>query len=61
MGPDGPLETLPRRATCSGIEWRDQTDDPVTVDAANAIRQYCGADRAGPGVKGHAGLPGEAG
>src|SRR5205085_9023387 len=28
-----------------GIEYRDQTDDQVTVDAANAIRQY------GVGVK----------
>ena len=23
-----------------GMEYRDQTDDQVTVDAANAIRQY---------------------
>jgi len=23
-----------------GVEYRDQTDDKVTVDAANAIRQY---------------------
>jgi isocitrate dehydrogenase len=35
----------PRRTTRSGIEYRDQTDDQVMVDAANAIAKH------GVGVK----------